>query len=530
MARVPSAKYEALPIKSLSQTHYDLSPQLARQKCPTTKLLLGVISCLCFFVSGCLVVTWYRTPTQVNHRIRISKSLRQLQPPALGPSVLTRERQLKIRDAFVKAYDSYVIYAWGHDEIQPVSHHFSDTRNGWGATIVDSMTTLFVMGLEDRLRAAINHTVHTDFTKSHVPDQPTSVFETTIRYLGSIISTYELTGANDTRLLQKAVDIATKLEVAWAGSSPIPHPWVFFDSGRAAFGFGTTVAEAGSLTLEFDRVSYWSGNDSYRRRADNTSRKIMSNPQVLPGLHSQTLHIFSGLPRGDHVGWGGNVDSFLEYAVKYWQLIGDQAVDYIKYWQEAVHSTRKHLLKWSKGIRRPYLIEFSPSEGGQKNFMTHLACFAPGNWMLGAKLLDIEDVFELGLELAETCYDSYNSTKSGLGPDKFTYDRSLVVLKGEFILRPEVLESIWYAWRLTGDPIWQERAWQIFEALEETCKVSGGYRGLRNVDQPDWGTIDGSESFVFSEFFKYLYLIFSPREYFSLDEWVFSESLLFFFF
>lgn len=33
-------------------------------------------------------------------------------------------------------------YAFRHDEVAPISGSFSDPRNGWGATIVDAMSTM----------------------------------------------------------------------------------------------------------------------------------------------------------------------------------------------------------------------------------------------------------------------------------------------------------------------------------------------------------------------------------------------------
>lgn len=33
-------------------------------------------------------------------------------------------------------------YAWGHDDLTPLSKGYFDGRNGWGASIVDAMTTL----------------------------------------------------------------------------------------------------------------------------------------------------------------------------------------------------------------------------------------------------------------------------------------------------------------------------------------------------------------------------------------------------
>jgi len=51
------------------------------------------------------------------------------------------------------AWDSYVQYAWGQNELKPLSHQghsasvFGNTA--LGATIVDALDTLYIMGLKD---------------------------------------------------------------------------------------------------------------------------------------------------------------------------------------------------------------------------------------------------------------------------------------------------------------------------------------------------------------------------------------------
>lgn len=47
--------------------------------------------------------------------------------------------------------------------------------------------------------------------------------------------------------------------------------------------------------------------------------------------------------------------------------------------------------------------------------------------------------------------------------------------------RPETVESLFYLWRATKDPIYREWGWQIWLAFEKHCKVDSGYTGLRNV-------------------------------------------------
>ena len=45
-------------------------------------------------------------------------------------------------------------------------------------------------------------------------------------------------------------------------------------------------------------------------------------------------------------------------------------------------------------------------------------------------------------------------------------------------LRPEVIESLFYMWRFTGDAKYQQWGWRIFQAFETYSKVESGYAGL----------------------------------------------------
>jgi Glycosyl hydrolase family 47 len=80
-------------------------------------------------------------------------------------------------------------------------------------------------------------------------------------------------------------------------------------------------------------------------------------------------------------------------------------------------------------------------------------------------------------------------------------------------MRPEVLESNFYAWRVTGDAKYYDRAVKAFESLANYLTVDGnstmGYTGLLNdmdasVAGTSNGRIDRTESFWFAEVLKYL--------------------------
>lgn len=78
------------------------------------------------------------------------------------------------------------------------------------------------------------------------------------------------------------------------------------------------------------------------------------------------------------------------------------------------------------------------------------------------------------------------------------------------MLRPEVLESVYYAYRATGDSKWQDHAWNAFKAINQTCRVENGFAGLNNVMQADGGGHETKmESFWLAETMKYLYIIFA---------------------
>lgn len=51
------------------------------------------------------------------------------------------------------------------------------------------------------------------------------------------------------------------------------------------------------------------------------------------------------------------------------------------------------------------------------------------------------------------------------------------------ILRPETVESLFIAYQQSGDPIYREWGWEIFQAFEKHCKVeTGGYASIDDVD------------------------------------------------
>jgi mannosyl-oligosaccharide alpha-1,2-mannosidase len=137
-----------------------------------------------------------------------------------------RERRLaSVREAFQTTWSSYRQYAWMNDELSPVSGGSRNPFCGWAATLVDSLDTLWIMGLKEEFEIATNAVQSINFTVSLRKDIP--LFETVIRYLGGLIAAYDLSDGQYKALLEKAVELADILMGAF--DTPNRMPQTFYN-------------------------------------------------------------------------------------------------------------------------------------------------------------------------------------------------------------------------------------------------------------------------------------------------------------
>lgn len=102
-----------------------------------------------------------------------------------------KERAAAVVEAFEHAWSGYYSYAFPNDELLPVNNNFSNSRNGWGASAADALSTALIMDLPDIYNVILAHIPTIDWSVSY-EDEQVSLFETTIRYLGGILSAYDL--------------------------------------------------------------------------------------------------------------------------------------------------------------------------------------------------------------------------------------------------------------------------------------------------------------------------------------------------
>ena len=121
----------------------------------------------------------------------------------LGPPLQSKhtERQRAVVEAFKHAWRAYKAYAWGKDELKPISKDSNEWFN-LGLTLVDALDTMWVMGLTEEFNEA-REWVAKEMVVAQ--DKDVNLFETTIRVMGGLLSTYHLT--QDELFLERAVSL-----------------------------------------------------------------------------------------------------------------------------------------------------------------------------------------------------------------------------------------------------------------------------------------------------------------------------------
>ncbi|KAJ3208602.1 hypothetical protein HDU82_002201 [Entophlyctis luteolus] len=491
------------------------------------------------------------------HNLRQLHGTAPIRPANYSNGDLDSDRRDKIREMAIHAWAGYEKAAWGHDDLLPVTQKPHDWYNGMTMlnTPVDSLDTLFIMGLKDQYLRA-KHLVLTKLSFSHMT-QRISVFETTIRIIGGLLAAYDLDG--DPEFLKKCVELADLLLPAFDTANGFPLNFLNLSSG-VAFDYnggfrGVGLAAIGSLQLEFQYLTDVTGNPKYAEKVRRISHasiatidkkpqalyvyeQMQAVPQNVPGLFSDWFNTENLEPSGWSFQIGGMADSYYEYLLKVWLSTGDKKYfDYFKTAANELTSAKsivEYMVAKSTDQSHVYIPVTDVTKGANglldvvhRSSFPHLACFSGGMFALGGVAAgegpQFEKWFETGKQVTETCWQMYEKTQTGLGGDVVDGD-SLIPMDGNYKLRPETVESLFYMWRFTHDPIYRHRGWEIAKALEKYCRGEVGFHGLNNVQSTDSQPIDKQESFFIAETLKYLFLLFSSDDVIPLEKYVFNTE------
>ncbi|ANB13734.1 alpha-1,2-mannosidase MNL1 [Sugiyamaella lignohabitans] len=428
----------------------------------------------------------------------------------------------EVRDLFYHGWTNYMDIAFPEDELMPLSCSgqsadlddpmnmgLNDVLGGYSVTLVDSLDMFAIMGDDDLF---VQYVADVEKYVSFNVSSTVQVFETTIRGMGGLLSAHlyatiprlghrinesEYNG----HLLGLAYDLGERLLPAFDTVSGIPHPRVHLQEGvvplpgQSKLITETCTSGAGSMLLEFSLLSRLTGDPRFEKAARRAFFQLWAR-RASTNLVGITIDAVSGNWQSVITGVGAGVDSFYEYALKYYVLFGDKS--FFEVFETAYEALKKysfdgwmfHNVNFSTGI---YIT----------SWIDALGAFFPGLQVLAGDLTS-------AIKNHLVYYKLWN-TYGGI-PERWStgiHDAIDSVVLEWYPLRPEFIESNYYLYQATKDPFYLQVGASTLRDLQRINKVACGVAGTQDVRTGELS--DRMESFFLSETVKYLYVLFDEE-------------------
>ncbi|KJH40883.1 PA domain protein [Dictyocaulus viviparus] len=458
------------------------------------------------------------------------------------------EMRERVFEMFMHGYNSYMKYAYPADELMPLSCQgrvrgvtpsrgdVDDCLGNFSLTLVDTLDTLVVIGALDEFERAVRLVVDNVRFDS---DLIVSVFETNIRVLGGLLSGMTFNGRTSTDEgslhVYNGTIVVNYLQWLWtsaiACSLLLTHRQVFPIVGNIAqlaytlFSFeysrnkmslqitvqfverneinlrygmldhlkrqkDTCTACGGTMLLEMAALSRLTGNGLYEEKARKAMDFLWGQRHRASDLMGTVLNVHSGDWVRRESGIGAGIDSYYEYCLKAYILLGDKSFleRFDRHYEAVMRYVNKGPLFVDVHMHRPTVAT--------RSFMDSLLAFWPGLQVLKGDVKRAIEMHEMLFQVVQ---------KHKFLPEAFTHD--FQVHWAEHPIRPEFIESTYFLYRATKDPHYLTVAKQVMESINQYVRVPCGFAGVKDVRTMSHE--DRMDSFVLSETFKYLFMIFA---------------------
>lgn len=277
------------------------------------------------------------------------------------------------------------------DELEPVSGMGKTTFNGWGATLFDSLDTLWIMDMKNEFQEAVKAVARVDWAKAEGP--VANVFETDIRYLGGLLSAYDLSGEHV--LLMKAIELGDMLLASFDRPNHLPGFWLDFEkakNGKLPNEQQIALASPASLSLEFTRLSQLTEDSKYYSATTGVTQLLAAHQDStqLPGMWPNSVDLETqDFTKQNQFSIGAQADSAYEYLPKMHALLGGRDALYERMARRSFESITKNVLYRPRLPKQEDILFASTVYTGmnhqvvQSHNMEHLSCFAGGMFGLG---------------------------------------------------------------------------------------------------------------------------------------------------
>ncbi|KAG8934482.1 hypothetical protein FRC02_009829 [Tulasnella sp. 418] len=539
---------------------------------------------LIVLVVGVAFITWWRTSLQFKEERDLDQHLSNEEfQSMLYNSSSWDERAERVKAAFLHAYGGYESAAFGSDELLPLSEEGSNSYNGWGVSIVDSLDTMILMGLEPQYTRALRHVERMKMNQSDI-DVP--VFETSIRYLGGLLGAYTLT--SEKVFLEKADELGRILLPAFNTPYGIPYFWVNPVQNTTKLGpkgRESLFSELATFQPEFKTLAKLTGRQEYLKPIARV-RKLLKEHQGSNGLWPTRWDLQDGVPTNKELACGGTSDSAYEYLLKTW-LSDPTEVEFRDMYIRAANGLISNMMYLSPNRNLVYVTDL-PNGIFPSYKLEHLSCSLPGILAHGVKTLGSaltarEQKLHMWAAqgIATTCWTIAADQVTGLSPDEIVFsrprgpakenvdgkqglwidavqkwekrngrgwlgnsgqgsalppglagspptqlanERDYWLRKPGYELRPETIESLYFVWKATGEEKWREKGWDICNALDAHTKTPFAYSTIRRVDILPIRWMDVMPSWFLAETLKYCFLIASDADLAPADKYLLNTE------
>ncbi|MEL6537622.1 MAG: glycoside hydrolase family 47 protein [Bacteroidota bacterium] len=409
----------------------------------------------------------------------------------------------EIKSETLRVWEAYKEYAWGHDVLRPLSQSYSDWyEEPLYISPIDAYSTLKVMGLASEAAEIEQYVVDSlDFDK----DIFAKVFEVNIRILGGLLSMYEL--SRNEAVLAKAQDFADRMMPAFDSPTGIPYYWVNLKTG-AVKGDTVNVAEAATYTFEMGVLSYYTQDPKYYEAGRRATLAIHEHRSDI-GLIGDIIEVQSGqwVSTTSHICAG--VDSYYEYLYKSYRLFGDEELGRV--WRAGTSPLHKYLAEEHEG--RLWYGRADMHTGERvSSVVTLYDAFFPA-------ILALTGDVERAEYLQATWQWLWN--QHGLEPMIYDYRQDTATWP-VYDLNPEIMESAYYLFHITGDSTYHRMNEGFWADLKTHCRTDVAFTSVQDVTTMEQR--DYMPTFFFAETLKYLYLTFSNQTEFPFEGMMFNTE------
>lgn len=432
-------------------------------------------------------------------------TLRGSRPVTIPKRTINKDSMAQdVKNQMVQSWNLYKKYAWGHDEVKPLSLTAKDYyTQPLLYTPLSAYSTLRMMGLDaeaDECKELILSRLN--FDKDIVVNHAEVVHVV----LGGLLSAYE--ADKDDRWLDLAADLGERLKRVFNSPWKLCYRNINLKTGEVS-GDNSTPDELGGLMLEYGVLTKYTHDSTYFNNAF-ASLKAMEIRKSKINLMGSAMDIRSGQ-------WTNPESNIMEGSEIWIDNLYKAAVLFNNAELYAMFTT--HITAIIK-----YLREFTDNgtwyENGNMNYGTQVhpefsmqSCNIAGLLTQYGNIKEAEKIFESIIRY----WSEY-----GIGPEQMNY-KTKQVISAAYLLRPQPLYSAAIMNKYIADSRYLHAGDYFYTSMVKFCRNSdNGFAVLRDVRTLE--KMDEMDYYFFGTTLKYAYMLYHPDAANMLDSHVFSAA------